>query len=63
MAFLATTVTGLAVTLTGEALKVIFGAKVVICGPVRVSVVVVVLSKLASIKSRGGELTMRQELQ
>jgi hypothetical protein len=62
LAFLAITVTGLAVTFTARAVKVIFGAKVVTCGPVNVNVVVVVLSKLASIKSRGGELTMRQEL-
>jgi hypothetical protein len=47
LAFLATTVTGVTVTLTGAAVKVIFGAKVVTCGPVNVNVVVVVLGKLA----------------
>jgi hypothetical protein len=43
LAFLAIAVTGLAVTFTGIAIKVIFGAKVVTCGPVNVNVVVVVL--------------------
>jgi hypothetical protein len=41
--FLATTVTGLAVTFTGAAVKVIFRAKVVTCGSINVNVVVVVL--------------------
>jgi hypothetical protein len=51
-------VTGPAVTFTGAAVKVIFWAKVVICGPVNVNVVVVVLGKLAWTESRGRELTM-----
>jgi hypothetical protein len=47
LAFLAITVLGLAVTFTAGAVKVIFGANVVACGPVKVNVVIVVLGKLA----------------
>jgi hypothetical protein len=60
LAFLAITVTGLAVMFTAGAVKVIFEAKVVTCGPVKVNVVVAVLGKLASMKSRGGELKVLQ---
>jgi len=63
LAFLAITVTGLAVKFTAGAVKVIFGAKVVICGPVNIRVVVVVLGMLVWTKSRGWELTVQQESQ